>query len=75
MRKWSHCEPDENMQPRIVITTEEWIMKHYWPYWEAQMIKKYGENYRDHFAEDKDFHEMAIEDFIISHWAKEIKTP
>lgn len=49
----------------VVTVTEEQIIKEYYPWWEEQMIKKFGNG---HYLITP---EKCIEDWVIVNWAWE----
>ena len=76
MRYFSYIEPDlDNLDnTKMIVLSEDDIMKTYWLYWKGKMDKKYGEN---HELTTK---ENCIDDWCVvnwawcvDNWAKEIK--
>lgn len=59
-RKWVFADPDG-----VHIMTDRDILAHYYPYWSEMM-------YRALRQDDID-EEACIQDFVMGHWAKELK--
>ena len=53
----------------VVTVSEEDIRRDYYPYWRAQMVKKFGE---DIFAQQYSF-EDCLDDWRVVNWAWESK--
>lgn len=69
MRYFEYSDPDNEGNPEIKILNEEEIVKSYWPYWYAQMCKKFGKEVVDKSYSFSD----CIEDWVVVNWATEIK--
>jgi len=54
-------------EPETIDVTEQDILDVYWPYWKEKMEHKYGKN------SDMITHENCIDDYVVVHWAWEIK--
>ena len=67
MKSYRYVEPDENDQVKEVILTEEDILKEYWEFWSRKMAEKFGPNHELITTEN------CIEDWLVSHWATEVK--
>jgi hypothetical protein len=65
MRRFRYVEPGENDEPVEHIVTDVWIEEHYFPWWQEQM-RKVGK-------ESEICLQNCIEDFIVVHWAEELK--
>jgi len=68
MKSYHYNEQTINEGDASVVTvTEEQIIKEYYPWWEEQMIKKFGSG---HYLITP---EKCIEDWVIVNWAWESK--
>lgn len=67
MKKYRYYEPGENDECVTIDVTDEDIIRDYWPWWQAEMVRL-----------NKDVakitQENCINDFKIVHWAKTIDT-
>lgn len=57
----------EHVDDEVITVTEDQIIKEYYSWWEAQMIKKFGVG---HYLITP---EQCIEDWIVVNWAWESK--
>lgn len=68
MRRFSFVEPGDDGYPVETVVSEAEIERLYYPYWLEQMRKA------GHEVEiNKDSLQMCIDDFIVVHWAEELK--
>lgn len=67
MKRYRYVEPDENDQVKEVILSEDDILKEYWEFWSRKMAEKFGPDYELITTEN------CIEDWLVSHWAIEVK--
>jgi len=65
MKVYKYVEPDIDFLPIEHIITDEQILEQYWDYWSDNM-KKLG---RVNLITKSN----CIDDFLIIHWAEEIK--
>ena len=65
MKYYAHWDQGTPEEP--VILTEGQILQNYWPYWEEQMVKKYG------MMSDLISEANCIEDWVVVNWAWEVK--
>lgn len=65
MRVWRYVWPDENFDPVEEFVSEAEILTNYHPWWAAEM-KRIG---REHLISD----ENCIHDWVVLHWAEEVK--
>ena len=55
----------ETVAEEVTKTGKE-IIDLFWPFWNKQMIKKYGENYTEKYTLQD-----CIDDFCVTYWAVE----
>jgi len=67
MRLFEIAYPDENNNDIVEILTEEEVLKSYYDYWCSRM--------REIGKESEINKESCIEDWMIVHWALEIRVP
>lgn len=72
MKYWSYNEPlwhgDEIIGNAVMTLSEEEIIKEYYPYWEAEMIKKWGEErFRKEWCKRD-----CIDCWVVVNWAWEV---
>lgn len=65
MKKYSYYEYDPLLGDITVTFSDEYIRKYYYPYWSKKM-KEAGK-------EDQISYEKCLEDWIVVHWAWEVK--
>ena len=70
MRYFKYQYPDEKMFPVEVVMSEQEILHEYFPFWIDLIIRRFPDRHLE-----LTFHElqkMAIDDWIVSHWAWEV---
>lgn len=76
MTKWKYIEPEDsesgNWEPKEIVMTENEILEKYYPYW-AQQAMRHNENLREGQTLIPITPKACIEDWIIVHWATEVK--
>lgn len=69
MRKFLTVEPGENWEPIERVFTEAEILALYWDHWRSGMVRLHG-------PDDPRMTEAnCIDDFVVVHWAVELKSP
>jgi hypothetical protein len=72
MRYYSFVETADNPEGhRVVTMSEDEIRAEYYPYWLTRMHAKYGEA----VVQERYSFEDCLDDWIVSHWAWEVKEP
>lgn len=66
MRHWSYNEPTADGGNHIVTMSETEIIESYFPYWDAAMRKKFGDDYQRTYGVQE-----CIDDWIVVNWAWE----
>lgn len=68
LKYYTYVEPGENDEPVYHTLSEVEILEQYFPYWNEQMIKKFGANYIQKYNFDD-----CVQDWCVVHWAWESK--
>jgi hypothetical protein len=69
MRYFSYDEPVDNTTNTTVTVSEEEIRRNFYPYWYDGMCRKFGKDHVDSIYCFED----CLEDWIITHYASEVK--
>ena len=71
MRYFSYNEYEEDGLGEIVTVSEDHIRQNYYPYWRAQVVAKFGEEY----ASNNYCFQDCLEEWIALNWAWEVEAP